>query len=441
LSNTILPTKKTVKKILQAVHQRCCFRVPKNKIITLLFLLPIALCGCKDRRVTTPTPQMDIESQFWIRVLLFKDINNCRLEFSSAFDVTNEHSNPQKQNSSVHFDRMDSPVNVRSSPEGFNIAGRTFTDEQIIITPSEPHIFNINGSEYRGKLKLITNSETGYFYAINMIPIESYLAGVTGAEMPDYWEPEALKAQVIAARTYCLYTKKRFGNNRNWDVGKTAAHQVYHGLSVESASIWDAVNQTTGRILVCKQADGTEDIFPAYYSSTCGGHTENSKNVFGESFKPLTGVPCPYCKDVAKPKFFFWPMVRFDKTTVKDKLFQRYEKLRQLGDITDITIADKTDYDDFSRLTMIKLHGPTGSDFLRAEDFRLAIDSTGRKIRSASFKLVNLEDSWAFLEGRGWGHSVGMCQCGAQGMARQGKTAKQILLHYYPGAKISTIDY
>jgi len=385
---------------------------------------------------------MDIEPQYWVRVLLLDDINNCTLKISSAFSITNGDPNVQTQTPAVSFDRMDSPVHMQSTYEGISIAGRTYTDEQIIITPNDPYIFNLNGSEYRGKLKLIINTDGSSFDAINLVPLESYLAGVTGAEMPNYWEPEALKAQAIAARTYCLYIKKRFGRNRNWDVGKTAAHQVYLGLGVESAAVWNAVNQTIGMILVCKQADGTEDIFPAYYSSTCGGHTENSDNVFSESFKPLIGVPCPYCKDVAKPKFFFWPMVQFDKTDVTNKLLQRYEKLKQLGDITEITIAGESDYEDFSRLTMIKVLGPTGnSDFLRAEDFRLAIDSSGRKIRSASFKLVNLEDSWAFLEGRGWGHGVGMCQCGAEGMARQGKTAKQILSHYYPGSKILTIDY
>ena len=384
---------------------------------------------------------MDIEPQYWVRVLLYNDINNCTLNISSAFVITNADPNSQGQNKSVDFERIDSPINIRKTNDGLTIAGRTFTDKNLIITPDDPYIFNINGSEYRGKLKLIINPDGSSFDAVNMVPLESYLAGVAGAEMPGYWEPEALKAQVIAARTYCLYTKRRFGGNRNWDVRKTAAHQVYHGLSVESAAIWDVVNQTIGMILVCKQADGTEDIFPTYYSSTCGGHTENSNNVFSESFAPLTGVSCPYCKDVAKPKFFFWPMVRFDKAVITNKLFQRYEKLRRLGNITDIEVADKTDYGDFSRLTMIKLTGPAGSDFLRAEDFRLSIDSTGRKIRSACFQLTNLEDSWAFLEGRGWGHGVGMCQCGAEGMARQGKTVREILSYYYPGSKISTIDY
>jgi stage II sporulation protein D len=45
-------------------------------------------------------------------------------------------------------------------------------------------------------------------------------------------------------------------------------------------------------------------------------------------------------------------------------------------------------------------------------------------------------DKWAFLSGRGYGHGVGMCQCGAQAMARQGKTARYILFYYYPGSNI-----
>ena len=408
----------------------------------ILLLLAVLLCGCKKRQLVTPTPQMDTDPQYWVRVLLLNDINDCTLEITSAFGVDNADPNLQKQDESAGFEKPDGPVNIRLVDNKIEISGKSFSDAQIIISPDEPYIFKLNGRDYRGKLKLITSPDGSSFDAINIVPIESYLAGVAGAEMPNYWEPEALKAQVIAARTYCLYTKKRFGRNRDWDVGKTAAHQVYKGLGAESAAIWNAVNQTTGMVLTCKQNDGTEEIFPAYYSSTCGGHTENSKNVFGESFKPLTGVPCPYCQDVAKPKFFFWPMVRYDKTEITDRLTQRYEKIRRLGYIADINIAKQSDYGDFSRMAMIELHGTNGEkEFIRAEDFRLAIDSSGRKIKSACFELEDLDDSWAFLSGRGWGHGVGMCQCGAEGMARCGKTAEEILSYYYPETKILTLEY
>jgi stage II sporulation protein D len=402
--------------------------------------LLLVLSGCKRRQLTTPTIQMDIEPEFWIRVLLLEDAAACTLKTISSFNVIND--DPKTQNMETRFMQINEPLNIELTSGRITIAGRAFAYDRLIIFPDEPYIFNLNGNDFRGKLKLIVNPDGTSFDVINLVPPEPYLAGVVGAEMPDYWEPEALKAQAIAARTYCFYIKKRFGVNRDWDMKQTSANQVYRGLSAESIQIWQAVNETKGLVITCKQSDGREDIFPAYYSSTCGGHTENSKNVFGDSFESLTGVPCPYCQDVAKPKFFFWPMVQFDKAEITEKLQERYSQLQQLGEITDITAVDQSDYGEFSRLTKIMLHGSAGkNDYLRAEDFRLAIDPTGRKLRSTIFRIIELSDKWAFFSGRGWGHGVGMCQCGAQGMAREGKNARQILSYYYPNSKILKMNY
>jgi len=348
--------------------------------------------------------------------------------------------NPQTQTTEALFGQPDVPVKVGISAGSIVIAGQRFSGEQIIILPDKPYIFNLDGDDYRGKLKLILNPDGNSFDIINVVPPEPYLAGVVGAEMPDYWEPAALAAQAIAARTYCLYIKEKFGSNRTWDVKRTAANQVYLGVSAESAQVWDAVNKTQGQVLVYKQDNNIEALFPAYYSSTCGGHTENSRQVFGDSFGSLVGVPCPYCKRVAKPSFFFWPMAQFDKTNVTDRLLKRYPKLKQLGDITSIRPDKQSKYGKFSRLTLVKLLGSTGkSDFLRAEDLRLTIDPTGRKFRSTICQIVSMGDKWAFVSGRGYGHGVGMCQCGAQAMARQGKTTEQILFYYYPGSKITRV--
>jgi stage II sporulation protein D len=379
---------------------------------------------------------MDIEPQFWVRVLLLDNVENCTLKIESSFSITDD-PNLQTQLPTARFDQIDAPISIQLINGEITIGGRPFMNDEVIIFPDEPYIFNLNGNSYRGKLKLIINPDGGSFDAINLVPPEAYLAGVVGAEMPNYWEPEALKAQAIAARTYCFYIKKRFGGNRKWDIKKTAAHQVYRGVRAESIQIWNTINQTKGQVLVCKQTDGTEDIFPTYYSSICGGYTENSKNVFGDSFEPLIGVPCPYCKNVAKPKFFFWPMIQFDNTYVVTRLLRRYPTLKQLGEITNIESATQSNYEDFSRLTKIKLLGSNGkSDSLKAEDFRLTIDPTGRKLKSAICQIKKRGDKWEFSSGRGWGHGVGMCQCGAQGMARQGKNAKQILSYYYPDSRI-----
>ncbi len=138
-------------------------------------------------------------------------------------------------------------------------------------------------------------------------------------------------------------------------------------------------------------------------------------------------------------------MVQFDKETVAIALQKKYPQLKELGDIANISAVKQSDYPDstsspqadFSRITMVKLTGTNGrSDFLRAEDLRLTIDPTGNKIRSVACKIAIIENKIAFLAGRGFGHGVGMCQCGAQGMAMQGKTAGEILQHYYPGSKL-----
>jgi stage II sporulation protein D len=135
-------------------------------------------------------------------------------------------------------------------------------------------------------------------------------------------------------------------------------------------------------------------------------------------------------------------MILLDTAEVTNKLSQRYPQLKQLGEITNITAASQSDYGEFSRLTNIKLIGSTGmSNFLRAEDFRLTLDPTGLKFKSTACEISKWNDKWAILSGRGWGHGVGMCQCGAEGMARQGKTAEQILEYYYPNSRISILDY
>jgi stage II sporulation protein D len=408
-----------------------------NAVILLLLLI---LCGCKRRQLTTPTVQMDIEPEFWIRVLLLDDVTACTLKTVSPFSVLSDMTALPTQITETRYNLTNIPISIELINGRITMDGQTFTDDKVIIFPDNPYIFSLNGNDYRGKLKLIINPDGNSFDVINLVPPEPYLAGVVGAEMPRYWEPEALKAQAIAARTYCFYIKKRFGVNRVWDMKQTAAHQVYRGISAESSQTWQAVNETKGQVISCKQSDGPVDIFPSYYSSICGGHTENSKNVFGDSFETLIGVPCPYCQDVAKPKFFFWPMIQFDKADVTARLLERYPQLEPLGEIKYITTPDQTDYGEFARLTKIKLIGSTGkSDFLRAEDFRLAIDPTGRKFKSTICQIVELSGKWAFFSGRGWGHGVGLCQCGAQGMAREGKNAQQILSYYYPGSVIISI--
>jgi len=408
------------------------------RVVWAFILISVLLVSCRQRPAVRPTGQMNIAQRFWIRVLLFDDITDCTLQVPASFAVATE----QRQAEKVYFQEMTgpTPANVCVWRGKITLAGEPFDGSQISVLPDWPFVFKVNQRDYRGNLRLILNEDGSAFDVINVVPLEAYLAGVVGAEMPNYWEPEALKAQAVAARTYCLYIKKRFGAKRNFDVLSTQANQVYMGIAAESPQVWEAVDKTAGQVLLCRYDNGGDELFPTYYSSTCAGHTENSKNVFGDSFAPLVGVACPYCKDVAKTSLFFWPMARFGKDLVSNRILHRYPALQNLGSVIGITPARQSSYSGFSRTTSVKLLGSSGkTGFLRAEDLRLTIDPTGRILKSTICQIVDFGNKWAFVSGRGYGHGVGLCQCGAQGMARKGKTAGQILSHYYPDSKIANV--
>ena len=220
---------------------------------------------------------------------------------------------------------------------------------------------------------------------------------------------------------------------------QSESSQVYRGLEAETPTVRTAVLATAGKVLVApSEKDGRELIIPAYYSSSCGGHTEAAENVFGgERIASLRGVQCKYCAGVARRSNYYWKRVTMTMRQISDKLMQRYPVLEKLEEISDFKIS-KLGYK--SRAVRVRLIGKNGAtDTLRGEDFRLCLDPTGRKIKSAIFTVEKNKNQVSFQNGLGLGHGVGLCQCGVQGMARKGKTYKDILNYYFPGSKLVTI--
>jgi stage II sporulation protein D len=413
-----------------------CNRIKKRCLTPLILILVLLFSGCKKKyEPVEPVPDVNISSRFWVRVLLFDNIRECSLTAVSDLVVSDG-----SEKNICGFAATSKAIKVSLKAGSIVIDGVPIGKTAVIKT-HETLIFAINKDRYRGHLKLMVSEDNGSFDAINLVPMEAYLYGVVGAEMPGYWETEALMAQATAARTYCLYVKETRGAKRQWDMKTTAAHQVYRGLKAETATVRDAVNKTKGMFLTSDDSKNKDGIFPAYYGSSCGGHTENSKNVFGDSYKTLVGVKCKYCRKVAKKKFFFWPKVEFTTEAISGKLTERYKVLKQkLGSIESIKVSQQSKYRGFARVTSVELVSSSGKkEYLRGEDFRLALDRTGNKLKSACFRIKKSRGKYRFLDGRGFGHGVGMCQCGAEGMARAGAKTDKILSYYYPGSKIKKL--
>ena len=142
----------------------------------------------------------------------------------------------------------------------------------------------LNGKAYRGKIEVFVNSK-GTLTVVNVVPLEEYLLGVVPAEL-GLPHLEAQKAQAIAARTYAVANINGYGS-QGFDMLPTVWSQVYKGVSIETNMGTRAVNETRGQIATY---DGKPIM--AYFTSTCGGRTENSENVFDHAEPYLRGVEC-----------------------------------------------------------------------------------------------------------------------------------------------------
>ena len=418
-----------MKTYKESIHRPSACR---NSVLWACVLCMLTVAGCR-RRPIDPSPGIDSPKQTWVRVLLFGNLRMCTIASMSGFEVEDLGSQ------TLADFRSDEPFVVQFL-DGILVVGEHHFGSDILIRPHEPYVFQINNRPYRGNLRLSANKSGQALEGVNYVPLESYLLGVIGVEMQSYWEPEALKAQAVASRTYCLFIKDRFGKNRTWDVTQSESSQVYRGLDAETPTVRQAVSETAGEVLVDLSADGQELIIPAYYSSSCGGHTEAAQNVFGgKPVASLRGVRCRYCAGVARRSNFYWKPITMTMGQISEKLMRRYPTLEKLEAISDFKVS-KLGYK--GRAVRVRLIGKNGeTDTVRGEDFRLTLDPTGRKIKSAIFTVEKKGNLVTFQNGLGFGHGVGLCQCGTQGMARKGKTYKDILSFYYPKSKLVTIDH
>lgn len=284
---------------------------------------------------------------------------------------------------------------------------------------------------YRGSLRLLP-VEGGRVGVVNVLPMESYLAGVLAKELYASWHIEAYEAQVVAARTYALRAHNR-RSRYAFDVYDTPMSQVYGGMDAETQKAWQAVRATEG-IVATYEEGGRRRLLPCYYHSTCGGDTVPAGLVFGGKTPPPLrgGTKCTYCRDASR---YRWTKdVVLTKAEIRAGLARSgYPALEQLGPLARIEVAARAGQD--GRATRIRVVDAAGRSVLvRAGDWRIWVGAA--KVPSTWFWIEDRASKIALTKGRGFGHGVGLCQYGAQFLATHGQTGEQILRYYYPGVKL-----
>ncbi len=294
---------------------------------------------------------------------------------------------------------------------------------QFWIEPTGSGFVFIGDRWYRGRTQVVPNGKG--ITAINHVNLEHYLYSVLGGEMNGNWPQEALKAQAVAARSYALYQRERAGN-RAFDLGDTPAWQVYGGIVDESAGTQAAVNATAGQVLTFNG-----QIIEAVFHSSAGGCTDNVEEVWVQ--------PLPYLRSVQDYDQGS-PVFRWSKT------FSRSELSKLIPGVGNVLALQPEKTTKCGRIISAQVIGDAGRRTIKGESLRTALG-----LRSTLFEVVPQTGSTSgkgkaqlptafHINGRGFGHGLGMSQWGAYGLAARGANYQQILGHYYQGTTLAKIQ-
>ncbi|MDD2568304.1 MAG: stage II sporulation protein D [Clostridia bacterium] len=259
------------------------------------------------------------------------------------------------------------------------------------------------------------------------VTVEEAVANIVAAEMPVSFEAEALKAQAVAARTYVMSKLKQAegttptSHPEGANICDDHKHCQAYDDKEECKAKWGdnyaayrqkieaAAAATYGQVVTYNG-----ELISALYHSTCGGQTEKAGDYWSSDVPALQSVSCYW--DSAAPKY------------VSEQLIKKEDMLQKLGvteeELASLSIAKLSDS---GRIMTISC----GEKRWKGNEFRMLLG-----LNSTAFTWVSTAEGYFFSE-QGYGHGVGMCQYGANGMAKLGKTYEEILEHYYTGVKVS----
>ena len=258
---------------------------------------------------------------------------------------------------------------------------------------------------------------------VERMDAETYVQGVLAGEMKNDWPLEALKAQAILARTFVLkFVQEKESRYEGADISTDIEEaQAYDATGINDR-IRRAVAETEGMVLY------SHDQLPyAWFHAHSGGMTELARAGLGweKEEPPYTTVAQGNEPETAQDAQALtdaqaW-QARFS--------FEEFQAAcARQGVETPVSAATRITVDqrgDSGRAVSIRV----GEHPVQAAELRLALGST--KMRSTLLTSLKTDGDGIIMAGKGYGHGVGMSQWGAYGMAQEGKSAEEIVMHYF----------
>ena len=257
--------------------------------------------------------------------------------------------------------------------------------------------------------------------------LREYLPYVVAAEMPIYFEEEALKAQAVTARTYTLYRCGRGGAHPEADVCTNPSHcsamlskeQLLEkwGEDYEKnfALVVNAVDETDNMVV---KYEG--ELIDAVFHSTSSGKTESSVDVWGAEREYLVSVESPGEEEAPR----YSGTVEFSPNEIKTLLNSQIDGLDFSGEAkTWFSAPVRSEAGSVLNITVCGV------------SVKGSVIRTALGLNSSNFTVTYDGEKFTFTT-LGYGHGVGMSQYGANAMASNGSSYTEILCHYYCGAAV-----
>lgn len=292
-----------------------------------------------------------------------------------------------------------------------------FCDSVLVKTTAENSSFSLRirnnvpvTQYYTGNLSCY--SDLGTLLMINTCDIEQYVAGVVRAEGGTGKNQEYYKTQAVIVRTY-MYKYFNKHTSDGYNLCDNTHCQAFSGISSE-LSIVAAAKATHNLVIL----DNDSLLITAPFHSNCGGETSTSEDVWLANLPYLKKVIDPYCLTSLNAK---WQ--KSFRADIWISYMQRSGYTGKPDDLASFNFIQNT------RLTEYR----AGSFTLPVRTMRTDLDL------KSSFFSVKVYGNSIILNGRGYGHGVGLCQEGAMVMAAKGFDYKQIIDFYYTDVIISDI--
>ena len=226
----------------------------------------------------------------------------------------------------------------------------TISGDAELFVPGAPTTLVLPGGRevgYRGALRAVSGD------TVNVLPLDKYLRGVVPLEMPVSWEPEALAAQAVAARTYAA-NGRAHPIAAHYQLCDTTSCQVYGGASAEQPSSTAAVKASKREVLLY---DG-EPAFTQFSSSNGGWSSAGSAPY-------LVAKQDPYDGWSGNPHTSW-------QTTVSDGTIEK--AFPAIGNLTRIQFTKRTGNGQWGgRVVKVKLTGSAGTKTISGEDLRFGL--------------------------------------------------------------------